>query len=149
MKSTTTRILVFAVALMLANGFAVAAEKEKIDIGKWEYDHKCAVCHGVSGKGDGGVTDILKKAPANLTVLSKNNGGVFPFDRVSAAIDGRTAIKAHGERDMPIWGSVYKTETAPAAGSFYFDTPFSYDMELYARARILALVDYLNRIQEK
>jgi hypothetical protein len=148
MNSKSICVLLAAV-MMGVNGFAVAAEKAKIDVGKWEFDHKCAVCHGMSGKGDGGVTDILKKAPADLTVLSKKNGGVFPFDRVTAAIDGRTAIKAHGDRDMPIWGSVYKSETTPAAGDYYFDTPYAYDMELYARARVLALVDYLNRIQQK
>jgi len=149
MKSTFIRILVVATTMMVANGFAVAAEKEKTDVGKWEYDHKCAVCHGKNGKGDGGVTGILKKAPANLTVLAKNNGGVFPYDRVSAAIDGRATVIGHGDRDMPIWGSVYRSETVPAAGDYYFDTPYPYDMEMYGRTRILALIDYLNRIQEK
>lgn len=146
MQAKSIGIVLVASATIGINGAAVAAGNEKVDIGKQEFDNKCAVCHGKSGKGDGGVTELLKKAPADLTLLSKKNGGVFPYDRVTAVIDGRTAIKAHGERDMPIWGREYKTETMPAA-RYYFDVP--YDMETYARARILALVDYLNRIQAK
>ena len=88
----------------------------------------------------------MKRAPTDLTVLSKNNGGVFPFDRVYAVIDGRQVVKGHGERDMPIWGNDYQTEKAEAAEHF-FDVP--YDMNMYVRVRILALIDYLNRIQTK
>lgn len=149
MKSNFIRMLVAMATVMVVNSYAVAAEKEKLDIGKREFESKCAICHGKSGKGDGGVTGILKKTPADLTVLTKNNGGVFPFERAHAAIDGRTLIQAHGSRDMPIWGNVYKSETEPAAGNYYFDTPYQYDMEMYARTRILALIDYLNRIQVK
>lgn len=146
MKSNSICMFLAVAVMMSVNGFAVAAGKEKIDVGKREFANKCAVCHGMSGKGDGGVTELLKTAPADLTVLSKNNGGVFPFDRVSAAIDGRTVVKGHGDRDMPIWGRDYKSETISAA-EHYFDAP--YDIEMYARVRILALVDYLNRIQTK
>jgi mono/diheme cytochrome c family protein len=134
--------------MMGVNGLAVAAEKEKgkVDLGKQEYQNKCAICHGQSGKGDGGIIDLLKKAPSDLTVLSKKNGGVFPFDRVYAVIDGREVVKGHGDRDMPIWGKDYSTEKVRAA-EHYFDVP--YDMEMYVRARILSLIDYLNRLQSK
>lgn len=137
------------VALVAASGIAggaVAAAKEKTDLGKREYLNKCAVCHGQSGKGDGGAIDILKRAPADLTILSKKNGGVFPVDRVYAVIDGREVVKGHGDRDMPIWGKEYGREKAEA-GEYYVDVP--YDMEMYIRARILALIDYLHRIQAK
>jgi len=146
MKSNSGRIMGWAAAFALGCGMASTATAEAPDIGKMEFRAKCVVCHGESGKGDGSVLDLLKVAPANLTVLSKNNGGVFPFERVYSVIDGREAIKAHGDRDMPIWGGRYKTENT-AAAAYYMDVP--YDMEMYARARILALIDYLNRIQEK
>jgi mono/diheme cytochrome c family protein len=122
------------------------AADEKMDLGKREYMDKCAVCHGQSGRGDGGAIDILNVAPADLTTLAKKNGGVFPFDRVYAVIDGRQVVKGHGSRDMPIWGKDYSEETV-AAAERYFDVP--YDMEMYVRGRILALIDYLNRIQVK
>jgi mono/diheme cytochrome c family protein len=146
MKTTSMRILAATVVVSMSWGLAAAAEKGKLDPGKQEYLSKCAVCHGQGGKGDGGVIDLLKKAPSDLTTLSKRNGGVFPFDRVYRVIDGREEIKAHGARDMPIWGDDFRAETTRAA-EYYFDTP--YDMDMYARARILALIDYLNRIQAK
>jgi hypothetical protein len=40
-------------------------------------------------------------------VLSKNNNGVFPLNAVYEVIDGRKSIKAHGTREMPIWGLRY------------------------------------------
>lgn len=144
-----TRSLIAGIVLFAAFGMAgsvSAGGNERPDIGKREYMNKCAVCHGQSGKGDGGAIDILKRAPTDLTVLSKNNGGVFPFDRVYAVIDGRQVVKGHGERDMPIWGNDYQTEKAEAAEHF-FDVP--YDMNMYVRVRILALIDYPNRIQTK
>jgi mono/diheme cytochrome c family protein len=144
MKSRHIRTPVLVIVMMGICGFAMAAEKERIDPGKQEYLNRCSTCHGQSGKGDGGLMDLLKKAPSDLTVLSKKNGGVFPFDRVYAVIDGREAVKGHGDREMPIWGREYRAETVRAA-AYYVDV--SYDMESYVRARILALIDYLNRLQ--
>ena len=127
--------------------FCVGAQAaERYDSGKREYMDRCAVCHGQSGKGDGGMIDILRTAPSDLTTLSRNNGGVFPFEHVYAVIDGRQAVKGHGSRDMPIWGKAYSTETV-RAGEHYGDMP--YNMEMYVRARILSLIDYLSRIQAR
>jgi hypothetical protein len=86
----------------------------------------------------------LKVTPPDLTVLAKNNGRVFPTDRISSSvIDGRAQIATHGTRDMPIWGTRY----AVNAAEHFFDAP--YDQEAYIRAHILILVDYLNRVQQK
>ncbi len=144
MKSIMKGLVFASVAAFGLAGSAFA--RDPIDLGKSEYMEKCAVCHGQSGKGDGGVIDVLKRAPSDLTVMSKNNGGNFPFARVYAVIDGREVLMGHGTRDMPIWGNAYKTEKVEAA-EHYFDVP--YNMEMYARARILALIDYLYRIQSK
>lgn len=142
----------FAMACMAAAfmagmaGTAQAQGKAKFDMGKREYESRCAVCHGAKGLGDGSYGELLKKPAANLTLLKKQNGGVFPFDRVYAMIDGREMVKGHGDRDMPVWGKDYSLETAKA-GEYYMDVP--YDMEMYVRSRILALIDYLNRLQAK
>lgn len=143
-----SKLGILAVALFAVGGLPhlQAAEKDKHDIGKREYMDRCAVCHGQSGKGDGGAIDILKTAPADLTQLAKKNGGVFPFDRTYAVIDGRQAVKGHGTRDMPIWGREYSMETAKADEHF---AGMPYNMEMYVRSRVLALIDYLNRIQTK
>jgi hypothetical protein len=41
-----------------------------------------------------------KVAPPDLTLLARNNGGVFPAERISGVIDGRIEIVSHGPRDM-------------------------------------------------
>ena len=79
----------------------------------------------------------------NLTTLSKRNKGVFPLQRVYEVIDGTEVLKAHGTREMPIWGTVYRAEVEEA----YFDVPFN--PEGYVRAHILALIDYISRLQAK
>ena len=147
MKRGHAKVLVIAALMMGVGGLASAADKKpKVDVGKLEYENSCAVCHGKDGKSTGAIVDLLKKAPADLTTLSKKNNGVFPFDRVYMVIDGRQMVKAHGDRDMPAWGSRYSADTVKAA-EYYMDVP--YDAEMYARSRILALIDYLNRIQAK
>jgi mono/diheme cytochrome c family protein len=118
------------------------------DVGKVEYLSSCASCHGVDGKGNGSVSAQLKAAPADLTVLAKKNNGVFPVSRVYEGIDGRQAIVAHGPRDMPVWGLRYNALTLDQVQQAVRGHS-SFDPEATARARILSLVDYLNRIQEK
>jgi len=147
MRGKYAEILVLAALVSGLSGAASAAEKKvKMDLGKSEYENSCAVCHGKDGKGGGAIVDLLKKPPTDLTTLAKKNNGVFPVARVTAMIDGREAVKAHGDRDMPVWGNRYSAEGVRAA-EYYIDVP--YDMEMYTRARVAALVDYLNRMQAK
>lgn len=147
MKNTSITMLVGAALMMGANGVAVAADKKaKLDSGKREYVNSCVLCHGDDAKGNGSLVELLSKKPTDLTTLSKRNNGVFPFDRVYAMIDGREMVKGHGGRDMPAWGNRYSADATKAA-EYYVDVP--YDMEMYVRSRILALIDYLNRIQAK
>jgi mono/diheme cytochrome c family protein len=120
------------------------------DIGKTEYQSSCAACHGVDGKGTGPVADALKTKPADLTTIAKGNNGVFPFGRIYDIIDGRQEVKSHGGRDMPIWGFRYSPAPIPGVNPAvpYFVDPL-YDREPVIRGRILALIDYLYRIQVK
>jgi mono/diheme cytochrome c family protein len=69
----------------------------------------CAVCHGTDGRGGGPAADSLKKRPADLTQLSRKNGSKFPAVHVAQVIQGDTAVGAHGSRDMPVWGSVFRS----------------------------------------
>lgn len=118
------------------------AQTVKIDMGKREYDAKCANCHGATGKGQGPFAEFLKKSPPDLTTLAKSNGGFLPMDRLYQSIRGNN-LPAHGARDMPIWGREYSLEAA----NYYGDVP--YDSEAYVRARVLALLEYINRLQVK
>ena len=66
----------------------------------------CASCHGLRAKGDGAVAPSLKVPPPDLTLLAKQNNGVFPAERVRQIIEGK-GVAAHGERTMPVWGDVF------------------------------------------
>lgn len=138
----TTRPLAALLGAALAIGTGAAVAQQKSDLGQREYLSNCAVCHGVSGKGDGPYAGLDIRVP-DITTLAKRNGGVFPFAAVYQTIDGTNVPKAHGTRDMPIWGQDYKVKAA----EYYVDVP--YDPEAFVRARILALTEYIYRLQAK
>jgi mono/diheme cytochrome c family protein len=142
MKPMGKQALGLALCMILSSAAGLAAER-KVDIGQREYYSNCVACHGITGKGDGPVVQVLKVQVPDLTVLSRKNGGVFPFARVYESIDGRLQYAAHGTRDMPIWGNTYTSGGAPE----HDDYP--YNAEFFVRSRILALIDYLNRMQAK
>jgi hypothetical protein len=125
-------------------------QAQQPDIGKTEYQSGCASCHGVDGKGNGPVADALKTKPADLTMIAKANNGVFPFGRIYDIIDGRLEVRSHGVRDMPVWGFRYSPPPTPGFSPLapYFLDPL-YDREPIIRSRILAIIDYIYRIQEK
>lgn len=135
---TLRRLLVLCLAFFSLTGVVTAQE---LVTGEWEYNNSCAVCHGPEGKGDGEYAGFLKLPVPDLTELAKKNDGVFPFDDIYRIIDGRRHIKAHGAREMPIWGK-YFTEVEPRR---YDDATRA---EL-ARGRILAVAQYLYLIQAK
>jgi hypothetical protein len=112
----------------------------KLDFGQQEFQARCASCHGRDGKGNGPIADLLRKAPPDLTQLSRLNQGIFPMSRVYDSIVGDT-VQAHGSRDMPVWGQLYRLR----AGEHYMDS--YYDPEAYVRVRVLALVEYVSRLQ--
>ena len=68
----------------------------------------CAVCHGSDGRGGGPAAEALRKAPADLTQLSRRNGGKFPRTMVVNTIQGTAVLASHGSRDMPIWGVSFR-----------------------------------------
>src|SRR5450631_1611982 len=76
--------------------------------GKEMFNSYCAVCHGVSGTGDGPAATALKKKPADLTQLAAKYGGKFPDNRIAQYISGDETVAAHGTREMPIWGEVFQ-----------------------------------------
>jgi mono/diheme cytochrome c family protein len=125
---------------------------QESDAGKFEYLSSCSSCHGVDGKGGGPVAAELKTRPADLTTIAKRNGGVFPLNAVYQTIDGRKPIGSHGTREMPIWGPRFAPSPfSPAFNPKPTDSPvlMTHDPEVVIRLRILAVIDYLNRIQEK
>jgi mono/diheme cytochrome c family protein len=62
---------------------AGAAEK---DAGKQLYMQYCSSCHGIDGRGNGPVSPYLKIKVPDLTLLKKNNKGLYPMGKVMSAI---------------------------------------------------------------
>jgi mono/diheme cytochrome c family protein len=95
------------------------------------YRDHCASCHGAKALGNGPFTFALRIVPPNLTTLAQRNGGSFPRDRVRRVIEG-AGVRAHGDREMPVWGSVFQRLRPRDPG---------------AAARIDALVNFLASLQ--
>ena len=76
--------------------------------GEEMFNMYCAVCHGKDGKSGGPATPALKKAPSDLTQLTKKNNGKFPGPAVAQSINGEQSIVAHGSKDMPVWGALFR-----------------------------------------
>lgn len=147
-KMTASKIaaaILGAAVICGAGSFAYPAEKQppaRFDLGKHEYDSKCAVCHGSTGMGDGAYAGMLNIKIPDLTILAQRNHGMFPVLWVQEVIDGRQSFKAHGPSEMPIWGLDYLAK----AREFYMDP---YEAEAHVRIRILALTEYIYRLQAK
>jgi mono/diheme cytochrome c family protein len=139
MNSAHSKSLMVIGALMLS---MPAWAQPKVDVGKLEYESHCAICHGDNGRGTGEMRKFLTKAPTDLTTMAKRNGGVFPNQIAWEVIDGRTEVGPHGTRTMPVWGRVYRQEA-------FSELVPAYQPEWYVRNRIVALLDYLSRIQER
>ena len=102
--------------------------------GKEMFMEYCAVCHGSEGRGNGPAAAALTKAPADLTQLAVHNSGKFPDVRVSRFIEGQDTVLAHGTRDMPVWGALFRGATADTATT---------------TMRVANLTDYVKSIQAR
>ena len=137
---------------MIATNTYVRAQD--LENGRIEFLSRCAECHGADSKGVGPTSSKPKIKPADLTILAKRNNGVFSPDAIAATIDGRSAIKPHRSTEMPIWGCRQGPSPGPQRKAYapkpidsLLDIPC--DPEEVIRKRILDIVEYLGRIQEK
>jgi mono/diheme cytochrome c family protein len=101
------------------------------------YQQLCSSCHGIRGHGDGPVASLINIGVPDLTRIAKRDGGEFPTEDVRRTIDGRWDRRAHGARDMPVWGWQF------------YDSSATNDAEERAQvdSMINRLVDYLRSIQ--
>ena len=113
-----------------------AAARSEVVAQREAFERYCATCHGVDGKGEGVMSGFLKKKPADLTQISKKNGGEFPFHRTMQFIDGTTDVRAHGDPDMPVWGEVFAHETRGSPSQ-----------QAEIRTKILQITEYVRSIQ--
>jgi mono/diheme cytochrome c family protein len=138
------RWMVTLAATSLASAWAPAAAPQAVPPGTSGthpasgaalYLERCASCHGPSATGDGPMSHALRHAPPDLTMLSLKNNGAFPSERVSRIIEGRD-VDSHGNREMPVWGDVFKAQGDRTAREA-------------TRERIDAIVRYLESIQRR
>lgn len=130
--------LLAATAVLVLQSIA-GSEAQTIGYGEGEYLNSCVACHGEQGKGDGPLADELRTRPADLTRLAQSNGGVFPYWKVFAVIDGRAEIAGHGTREMPIWGRAFLADDARTYGPI--------GGEAVTQERIHALADHIATLQ--
>jgi len=81
---------------------ALAACEEEPLTGAGLYAAYCASCHGADARG--GSVPIDGVVAPDLTVLAKNNRGVYPAVYVMATIDGYARDETHGV--MPVFGGL-------------------------------------------
>ena len=124
------RTLLAAVGAISLAGAAGAQD----DTGARLYFNHCAACHGDNGEADGPVAATLRTTVPNLRALAQRNNGTFPSDAVRSYIDGRELKAAHGDRQMPIWGDVFR---GPEQGT----------AQRTVRRRIDALVAFISMLQ--
>ena len=115
----------------------------KVVSGGEEYRKFCAQCHGPAGKGDGPVASELKTPPRDLTLLSKNNNGTFPYKSVFDSISGKNLIKSHGTREMPIYDLALAIPPQHGGGGSVRRSQYQVDLE------IKRITDYIKSIQQQ
>jgi mono/diheme cytochrome c family protein len=98
---TAARVAACTALLATASG---AVPLDQVERGRVAYLRYCASCHGVQGDGEGPVARALTTRPSDLRELHGRYGTPLDRERLRAAIDGRTPIVAHSEREMPVWG---------------------------------------------
>ena len=102
--------------------------------GKVLYHDYCATCHGLNGKGAGPAAAALSPSPSDLTQIARKNGGRFPEERVLKIIKGEESLAAHGNKEMPMWGTIFNNMSSNPS---------------MAQMRIHALLQYVEDMQTK
>ncbi len=137
MKSKIPQYLLLGFALTAGPAAVIAADQPTKTIktvpardtaldGKVMFHEYCAVCHGDDAKGNGPAADALKKAPADLTQISRKAGGKFPEIRVMRMIKGDDEISAHGTRAMPVWGTIFRSLSSKEGADLRVNTLLLY-----------------------
>lgn len=78
--------------------------------GKAIFEKQCISCHGLNDVAP--TVEVEGEIPPDLTeiMLRRRKAKEFPIADIARIIDGRNLVKAHGPREMPVWGEVYSLE---------------------------------------
>jgi mono/diheme cytochrome c family protein len=135
-RVSSSILIATALAFVAITRIANAADANETETGRVLYMRYCASCHGPNADGHGPVAKVLATPPADLRTLGKRYGIPLNRMKVAAFIDGRAAVAAHGDRDMPVWGDRFNDIPAEGAAR-----------ELAVKDRIDKIIAYLNSIQ--
>ena len=138
MKHWLQLLIIFCI-LILNPAFSTEIQ-DAMDKGKQEFIDSCSICHGTSATGDGEFATMLTIPVPDLTTLSQNNDGNFPFYEVYKTVDGRDQIRSHQLMNMPMWGDRFSTVVSRSADPRYANT--------YVRGKIFEIMLYLQSIQK-
>ena len=136
-------VLTSMMLLLVPSGRGATAQEEGEGFwaanGRVSFRLYCASCHGVDAKGNGNVAKYLKVQPADLTRIEERYGE-WPEERLYEIIDGREEVRAHGRREMPVWGDVLMSPLSDTS-------PTEEEGEMRADRKIRELVIFLRSIQ--
>lgn len=137
----------FRFLLVLVTALSLAAQSPQPTIKKvpaavtpaWSgqqmFKSYCASCHGLDAKGSGPASAALKMAIPDLTTVSRRKDGKFPELQIVSAIQGDMNVTAHGSKDMPVWGHVFREMNNGG--------------EKESQLRVRNLVKYIESLQQK
>jgi len=123
-------------ALVLDAGPAAPSDKAQVEAGRILYMRYCSACHGPNADGHGPVAKALETPPTDLRGLGQSYGTPLPAGKIASFIDGRVAVAAHGDRDMPVWGERFND--IPGEGE---------TRERAVADRIAKIIAYLDSVQ--
>lgn len=133
MQLRNLAVVVVAVGFILVGG---ARADEGVAKGEENFLKYCSSCHGADGRGDGPVASTLDPKPADLTRIAARRDGTFPDIEIRRIIDGREPVRAHGAKQMPVWGKVFRGGFGPGLAG-----------ESKARGTAWMILRYLKTIQ--
>ncbi|MFO0727593.1 MAG: cytochrome c [Myxococcota bacterium] len=138
MKALIPGLIALALLALAPRVTAEETLSRQAQRGKELFGKYCSSCHGLAGKGDGVVAESLKARPVDLTTIAQRKPGGLDAAELRKIIDGRILEKAHGAREMPVWGEMLGGNLGRAA-----------DKDRRAEGQIEALIAYLEAIQQK
>ena len=134
-------LVVQVVSVHASDEIKSSSLEHAIQEGKKTFLHFCAVCHGKDGKGGDSSLYELKHPAPDLTILSNNHNGAFPWLDMFRVINSQESIGAHGSTEMPEWGSLFDLRNWGDEENDKFAEEIVY-------GRLFVLLVYLNSIQD-
>lgn len=89
----TKVLMILIISILLNNNLCIAQDEALANL----YQHKCSLCHGDSGKGDGKLAALINKpSPADFTQSQLDLDAIKLMIQAGGEANGRSA-------SMPAW----------------------------------------------